>query len=288
MPTRRLLLSLPPATLLAACSPTGALNALAPSDTYQLRADLVYGAHPRQRIDAYLPAQTTAVPPAGWPVVLFFYGGSWRSGSRDAYRFVGEALASQGILTLLADYRLYPEVRYPDFLHDCAAALAWVRRSAASFGGDPQRLHVMGHSAGAYNAAMLALDARWLGRQGLSPQVLAGWIGLAGPYDFLPIVNTDVQPVFHHPAYPKDSQPILYVRAGAPRTFLGAPVDDTLVHPRRNTVQLATRLRDAGVTVVSRLYEGTSHASLIGAFGRPLRGLAPVLDDVADFVRASA
>lgn len=271
--------------LLSGCSPTRALNAWLPRDSHTLEPDLAYGSDPRQRLDVYRP--TAAAPPAGHPVALFFYGGSWNSGARADYRFVGEALASRGVIAVVADYRLYPQVRYPDFLHDGAAALAWTLAEAPRRGGDPRRVFVMGHSAGAYNAAMLALDARWLAPLGLAPQRLAGWIGLAGPYDFIPIVNPDVRPVFHHPDVPPDSQPIRYAdRRGVP-SFLGAAASDKLVDPQRNTAQLARRLQQAGTAVTLRQYERVNHVTLAGAFARPLRWLAPVLDDVAAFVESA-
>ena len=219
-------------------------------------------------------------------MVVFFYGGSWNSGERRNFAFVGEALASRGILTLLADYRLYPEVRYPDFLHDSAAALAWGLSRAEGLGGNPRRVFVMGHSAGAYNAAMLALDARWLAPTGHTPRELAGFVGLAGPYDFLPIENPDAQPVFFHPNYPPGTQPLDYASAAAPRSFLGAAKADKLVDPQRNTQSLANRLQAAGVPVTVKLYNRVGHVTLIASFGAPLRWLAPVLDDVAAFINA--
>jgi acetyl esterase/lipase len=138
-------------------------------------------------------------------VVVFFYGGSWNSGSRVDYRFVGEALASRGIVTVVADYRLYPQVRYPLFLRDGARAVAWTKAHIREFSGNPQRLYVMGHSSGGYNAAMLALDGEWLAAVGMSPRDLRGWIGLAGPNDFLPIKNPEVRPVFYWPDSPLQS-----------------------------------------------------------------------------------
>ena len=279
-----LLATLVLAGALAACSPVRTLNALVPAGTHTLTAAVVYGPLPRQLLDVYRP--TTAAPPGGWPVVVFFYGGSWNSGQRGDYTFVGEALASRGLVALVADYRLYPAVRYPEFLHDCAAALAWGLGHAGELGGNPSRVFVMGHSAGAYNAAMLALDARWLAATGHSPRELAGFIGLAGPYDFLPIINPDAQPVFFHPNYPSDTQPLAFASAAAPRSFLAAPKTDALVNPQRNTVGLATRLAAAGVPVTLKLYERVNHLTLAGAFARPLRWLAPVLDDVVSFVNA--
>ncbi|WP_418314862.1 alpha/beta hydrolase [Piscinibacter sakaiensis] len=276
------LLVIATATLLAACaSPIATLNAVVPERS-RFTQGIAYGEHARQRLDVYRPSG--AAPASGLPMVVFFYGGSWNTGERADYKFVGEALAARGVLALIADYRLYPEVRYPDFLRDSARALAYGLRHASELGADPQRVFVMGHSAGAYNAAMLALDGRWLRVQGSDPKQLAGWIGLAGPYDFLPISNPDVKPVFHHPDYPPNSQPIDFAGPGSPAAFIGAAGDDTLVDPQRNAAQMATRLRDAGVPVTQRVYRRVNHVTLLGAFAWPLRWLAPVLDDVADFV----
>lgn len=271
--------------LLAGCSGTGLLNTLSTSSSYTLTSGVAYGALPRQKLDIYTP--TAARPASGWPSVVFFYGGSWNSGARADYQFVAEALAARGVLTLVADYRLYPEVRYPDFLTDSAQALAFGLDQAVRLGGDPKRVFVMGHSAGGYNAAMLALDARWLKAAGHAPDELAGWIGLAGPYDFFPTDNPDAQPVFFHPNYPAKAQPIDFTPSDAPRSFLAAPVDDVLVSPQRSTQQLATRLQAAGVPVTLKLYQHANHMTLIGAFAWPLRWIAPVLDDVQAFIAAA-
>lgn len=281
---RKLLLAAPALTVLAGCSATGVLNVLARAGDYRRTEGLAYGDHPRMKLDIYRPADAAA--PA--PVVLFFYGGSWNTGERADYLFVGEALAARGIITVIADYRLYPEVRYPDFLDDSARAAVWVLREIGHHGGDPRRVFIAGHSAGAYNAAMLALDARWLGALGAQPSAFAGLIGLAGPYDFLPIVNPDVKPVFNRPGIddpaPPDSQPLQHVREGAPRSLLIAAREDDLVNPQRNTGGLARALRAVRVAVDERYYDGVNHLTLVGAFGRPLRGLAPVVDDVTAFV----
>ncbi len=271
--------------LLAGCSGTGVLNAVTTRSSYTLQADVAYGAQPRQKLDIYTPTATR--PATGWPVVVFFYGGSWNTGARADYQFVAEALAGRGVLTLVADYRLYPEVRYPDFLTDSAQALAYGLDQVAKLGADRKRVFVMGHSAGGYNAAMLALDARWLKAAGHAPAELAGFIGLAGPYDFYPIVNPDAKPVFFHPNYPPDSQPITFTSADAPRSFLAAATDDKLVNPQRNTQQLADKLQAAGIPVTLRFYPRANHITLIGAFAWPLRWLAPVLDDVQAFIAAA-
>jgi acetyl esterase/lipase len=278
------------ATLLGGCSPFKIIDRLTPDDTYVAALDIAYGSDPVQKIDVYQP-----LPGAGdgraqrHPVVVFVHGGTWNSGARRDYRFVGEALAARGIVTIVVGSRLYPQVRYPDFLTDCAAALALALREAPHHGGDVKRLFLMGHSSGAYNAAMLALDARWLAAQdpALTPAALAGWIGLAGPYDFYPIVNPQAKPVFNHPDYPPDSQPIAFASKAAPRTFLGAAETDDLVNPERNSKQLAAKLQAAGVPVTLKIYPRANHYTMIGVFARPLRWLEPVLDDVAAFVNDS-
>lgn len=271
---------------LAACSPLGALNVLSTTGGSSVRTEgVAYGALRREQLDVYVP--TAAAPPGGWPLVVFFYGGSWNTGERRDYEFVGATLAARGVLTLVADYRLYPEVRYPDFLKDSAAALAYGLAHAAALGANAKRVFVMGHSAGGYNAAMLALDPRWLAGTGHRPGELAGWIGLAGPYDFLPTDLPDVQPVFRHPNYPPGAQPVDHVSASAPPSFLGAPTHDQVVSPTRSTQNLADRLSAAGVPVTLKFYERPSHATLVGAIAWPLRWIAPVLDDVMAFIEAT-
>lgn len=265
---------------LFACSPLTVINALTPSSSYSFKTDIAYGSDSRQKLDIYMPVVSQGKP----PVVVFFYGGSWNSGKRQDYRFVGEALASRGIMAVLADYRINPQVVYPAFIEDSAQAVSWTARHIAEYGGDTQRLYLMGHSAGAYNAAMVALDQRWLAQSGLSPAILKGWIGLAGPYDFLPIDVEEVKPSFLYPNTPLDSQPINHVSANAPSTLLIAGKTDTVVKPKRNTLRLAKALQGKGVEVEVIMYPNISHTKLVGAIARPFRSLAPVLDDVVRFV----
>ena len=266
---------------LTGCSATGALNALVPSDSHAFRPDIAYGQDPRQQLDVYLPL---ARQQAG-PVVVFFYGGSWTTGERAGYKFVGEALASRGISVVIADYRLSPQVKYPVFLQDSAQALRWTFEHLAELGGDPRQVFVMGHSAGAYNAAMLALDDRWLAGVGLQPAQLAGWIGLAGPYDFLPIGNPDVQVAFEWPATPADSQALMHASKNSPPALLLAARADTTVNPVRNSEALARKLKAARVPVGLTVYDKVSHVTLVAALAKPLRGLAPVLERVERFIQ---
>ena len=266
--------------LLTACSGVDLLNATVATDTYRRTEGLMYGPDPRQRLDVYQPPEKSAKA----PLVVFFYGGSWSSGERGDYRFVGEALASKGIVTVIADYRLSPAFRYPAFVQDSASAVRWAFDHAAEHGADERRIFVMGHSAGAYNAAMVALDNRWLAAEGLSPSRLAGWIGLAGPYDFLPIVDAQTRIAFEWPDTPASSQPIGYASASSPPALLLAPVSDRSVNPQRSTVAMAERLKASNVRVESALFDSVGHVTLLVSMASVLRGRAPVLERVTNFV----
>lgn len=288
LPRRSLLAMLP--ALLTACSALDVLNATVSTDTYRQFADLPYGDKHRQKLDVYMPSQTLgnkALVAGASPMVVFFYGGSWSSGDRADYRFVGEALAAQGIVAVVADYRLSPEVRYPVFLQDSALATRWAFDNAQKYGADPTRIFVMGHSAGAYNAAMLALDKRWLGGVGLNPAKLAGWIGLAGPYDFLPIGDRKTQVAFDWPGTPPDSQALFHASSASPPALLLAPEKDSLVNTQRSTVGMAERLKTSGVRVQSELYDTVSHVSIVATMASVLRSRAPVLERVTAFVKAN-
>ncbi|MBH1965779.1 MAG: alpha/beta hydrolase [Comamonadaceae bacterium] len=271
------------AALVSGCSGAQVLNQLVARDTYHGPIGVRYGPDPRHLLDVYQP--NTGTVPGNAPVVLFLYGGNWTRGERTDYRFVGEALAANGIIAVVADYRLSPQVNYEGLLGDCALALQWTLLHAASLGGDPARVMVMGHSAGAYNAAMLALDPRWLAPLGLTPNRLAGWMGLAGPYDFLPIVDPEVRVAFGWPQTPADSQPIFYANAKAPRTLLLAARNDTVVDAQRNTVGLANRLRAGGTEVDMRVFDNIGHVTTVAALARPLDWLAPILPTVVAFAR---
>ena len=287
LPRRSLLAMLP--ALLTACSGADLLNATVPTDTYRRTQGLAYGLDARQLLDVYQP-QADSAGSAGTgkaPLVVFFYGGSWSSGERGDYRFVGEALASRGIVAVVADYRLSPAFRYPAFVQDSASAVRWAFDHAADYGADARRIFVMGHSAGAYNAAMVALDARWLAAVGLSPSRLAGWIGLAGPYDFLPIGDAQTQVAFNWPDTPADSQPLAHASAASPPALLLAPVNDSLVDPQRSTIALARRLQASGVRVESALFDGVSHVTLLASMAQVFRRRAPVLERVAGFVQSA-
>jgi acetyl esterase/lipase len=265
---------------LAACSPLRSFNTLMPKDggSRLVLRGASFGEDARQKLDLYAP---TTPSPRPWPVIVFIYGGSWDSGIREGYGFVGRALAARGFLVAIPDYRLVPSVRYPTFLQDNAAAVAWVIAHAAQYHGDPHKLVLAGHSAGAYNAAMLAYDPRWLGPNRAAVRAM---IGLAGPYDFLPSKLPTVIAAFGQAPDQADTQPINHIHPGAVPALLCTGDKDDLVAPR-NSDTLAARLEAVGTPVDRRRYPKVGHVGLITAIAEPFRHKAPVLEDMVNFAR---
>ena len=283
----RLLSMLMPLLLLSlgfvvACSPVRLLNGVVPTNGAQARRDIAYGSSPRQRMDLYEPASASEVPA---PVVIFFYGGSWQGGEKSDYLFVADALTSKGFIAIIADYRVYPEVKFPAFVEDGALVVRWARDHVGDWRGDPSRIYVMGHSAGAHIAALLALDPRYLSAVGLDRSVIRAMVGLAGPYDFLPFHSETLRTLFGPPDGWAQTQPINFVDGKEPPMLLQSGSWDTTVGPG-NSERLIAKICEHGGSARAIFYRGIGHRTLIAAFARPLRRFTPVLDDAAEFMRS--
>lgn len=264
---------------LVGCSAGKMLDITTSSGGASVTRNIAYGPDQRQALDIYAPKNISAAPMA-----VFFYGGTWQSGDKATYAFVASALAARGIVTVVPDYRLYPSVRYPAFLQDGAAAVRWAKDHGKTYGGDPNKIYVIGHSAGAYIAAMLALDKKWLGQQRLNPaRDLKGFVGISGPYDFLPFRDKAVADIFSPAPTPGSTQPVNQVRPGNPSVLLLHGQADSVVYPR-NSLALEKKLQSVGSSVRTRLYPGVGHIGIIGAMGSPIRFLAPTLRDIVDFI----
>lgn len=271
------------AILLAACQAAlfHIVNATSADRSLDVHADLVFDPVHHLALDVYAPPGAHDLP-----VVVFFYGGSWQNGKRQWYRWMGETLARHGLVVAIPDYRKYPQVRMDGFMTDAADAVDWVHAHARNYGGDPRLLFLMGHSAGAQIAALLATDGSWLRRVGLQPRRLAGFIGLAGPYDFLPLTEPAFIGMFGNTLQEQArSQPIDFVDGDEPPMLLLQGTDDRTVQPK-NTLSLAKRMHARHEPVEVHMYPGIGHVRLLLSFSRPLRHSSPALRDTLAFIRA--
>ncbi len=266
--------------LLSACSGLSLYNNLAPRDAGATRVEqaIRFGSAPRQKLDVYRPKG--AVKP---PLIMFIYGGSWANGRRQDYSFIASVFAARGYVTIVPDYRLVPNVRFPAFIDDGALAVAWASQNAARYGADPSQIILIGHSAGAYNISMLALDTRFLKAAGVDPKVIRAAIGIAGPYDFYPFDVKATIDAFGQASDVNATQPISFVRADAPPMLLLHGGKDDTVRPR-NTQSLGQKLQGAGAKVDVKIYPTLSHSGILLALTPTFRKRAPVLTDIEDFL----
>jgi acetyl esterase/lipase len=294
--SRRTLLAGLAALTTAACSRAIflAVNVPASFGNYTRHADLSYGASSAHKLDVFVPDEPAGGPR---PLVVFWYGGRWTDGDKGDYKFVGAALAALGYVAVLPNYRHYPEVKMAGFMDDAARAAQWAVEHGAEYGADPKRLYLMGHSAGAHIAALVTLDTRYFAATGRPVPVIAGMIGLSGPYDFLPLTDTDLQDMFGPPENYPNSQPINFVRSNppgalesgvatlgeVPAMLLIVGLKDEAVLPK-NTLNLAAALQRHGVPVTLKTYPKLKHADTVAAMSLPARGRAPTVADIAAFV----
>jgi acetyl esterase/lipase len=273
---------------LTGCSPAGLLTSFdrltSAAEARRVGEGIPFGSDPRQRLDVWAPRQRSTEP---LPVVIFFYGGGWNEGSRHDYGFAGAAYAANGFIAVVPDYRLVPTVRFPAFVEDGALAVKWARDNAKSFGGDPRRITLAGHSSGAYNAAMLVLDRRYLERVGVDPKIVRAAALLSGPYDFYPFTESRGRNAFGAWKKPLETQPISFARADAPPLFLAHGSADRVVLAR-NSQALAKRLTELGAPVTLRIYPKASHTDLAASLSGPFRGRTPALADSVAFLRANS
>lgn len=268
----------------AACSPIKILNAMVPQSTYKLESGIAFGQLPRQKLDIYSPT-ITSENQAHNPrkVVIFYYGGSWDSGERGDYKFVGEALASLGYIVVIPDYRVYPEVLFPAFMADPALAARWVKDNIHHYQGDANQVFLAGHSAGAHIAVMMAVNAEFLAKQSLKPSDFAGVIGLAGPYDFLPLKSERLKTIFGSASEQPNSQPINFVDGKSPPMLLAVGLKDGTVWPR-NTYNLAEKIKKNNGLVQVVEFENYGHIDMAAKLAKPLRGDGELLRKMGSFI----
>lgn len=275
------------ACLSSACSPIKVLNSLVPENGYELVSAVEYGTNSRQKLDIYLPKaadKSTKLESAPLKkVIIFYYGGNWDSGERADYKFVAEALVGHGYIVVIPDYRVYPEVLFPGFMEDPVSAAKWVKTNIKKYNGDANKVFLAGHSAGAHIAVMMAINSEYLAEASLKPNDFVGVIGLAGPYDFLPLKSDRLKVMFGSEAEQWKSQPINFVDGKNPPLFLAVGMKDGTVWPR-NTYNLAKKIKEKNGLVEVHEFASYGHVDMVAKLAKPLRGNGELLKSVITFI----
>ena len=248
----------------------------------QEAADLPYGKHQLQKLDVVWSAEDSNTP-----VVIFFHGGSWRWGVKDFHREIGWEFAKHGVTCVIADYRLYPEVRFPAFVEDAAQVVKWVRHNIGRYGGDPEKVFVMGHSSGAHIVSHLALDEKHLQAVGGDFSWIKGVIGMSGPYTFQPSEEWFYDDVFFPQADSPRVVPISLVDGDEPPFLVLHGKFDYLVDVKQSE-EFVKRIEEKGGEVKKRIFHLHGHFSMmrrLTSWHIPPRG---ILHEVLDFIKAHA
>jgi acetyl esterase/lipase len=245
------------------------------SNLKRIAEGVSFGPHDENKLDIYSDGSTKQNLK---PVLVFFYGGGWANGKRGEYSYAARPFVENGYLVVVPDYRHVPKVVFPGFLEDSAAAVKWVQINAAKYGGDPDRVSVAGHSAGAYNALMLAIDPQWLG-----DNPVRGTISMAGPTDFYPFTSKRAIDAMSKAPDPLATQPISFVRKDAAPILLIHGTADNVVRVR-NANSLFAKQSATGGDITRRRYEGASHNDLVLALSTLFRGRQPVVKDSIEFL----
>ena len=268
--------------LLTACSPLALVNLTSASGHYEKHSDLAYGELNRQKLDIYLPSESDAHHDENKVLIIFYYGGSWDSGSKDKYKFVASSLTKQGYKVAIPDYRVYPEVKYPSFVEDAALAVAWLQETKIMQG--IERVYLMGHSAGAQIAGLLASDEKYLENVGVNSEYLSGFIGIAGPYNFLPLRSNKLKSIFPENIR-SSSQPIHYIEGNEVPFLLLHGRDDGIVVPE-NSISLADKITEVKGDVTLRLYNATGHVKIMKPFISGPNTTTRTVQDIQQFIES--
>ncbi|MEJ7777647.1 MAG: alpha/beta hydrolase [Sphingomicrobium sp.] len=269
---------------MTACSPARLLTNFdrltSPGNARQVAHSVPYGSGARQSLDVWAPRRRDGQQ---LPVVIFFYGGGWSEGAAADYGFAGAAYAANGFIAVVPDYRLVPSVRFPAFVEDGALAVKWVRDNIGDYGGDPDRVTIAGHSAGAYIGAMLTLDQSYLRKVGVDPKIVRAAALMSGPYDFHPFTEPRGRNAFGAWTNPAQTQPITFARADAPPMLLMHGTTDRVVMPY-NSKRLTERLTQLGAPVTLRMYSGVNHIDTVTSLAAAFRGRTPALAESSQFL----
>lgn len=268
------------ALILSGCTQVGLGIANLPANLSkaEIKENIAYGSEDWQKLDIYIPENSTEEK---LPVVTFFYGGRWTDGSKDLYRFIGKAFNDKGYIVVIPDYSKYPDVKFPAFVNDAAAAIAWTYKNIDQYGGDHKNLFVSGHSSGAHIGALAFADARYLKEFDLTPNIVAAFAGMAGPYDFVPQDN-DLKDMFGPPDQYPQMRVTTFIDGSEPPMLLLWGENDKAVWERNHKL-LSEKILEKGGDVEVKTYKDIDHVGIIAALTWFMRGKAPVYEDILSF-----
>ena len=260
--------------LSAACSPIGFLNGITPSSSYSLAKDLPYGELDRQKLDIYKAES----PKNNTPVIVYIHAGSWKDGSKDLYKFLGEGFAREGYDIVVPNYRLYPESIFPDFVEDAAQAVAYVSKRY------PDRsLALIGHSAGGHIVTLLGTDGRYFENAGVNMcSTVSSIVGFAAPTGAYPLTDEPYVTIFPERFGGKDA-PLNNVDSPSPPMFLMNGGKDTTVGPK-NSEELAAAINARGGKAIYKLYPDLNHSDPAKVMSKYFDGDSTLKADVIDFI----
>lgn len=264
--------------VVGSCSTTALVNLISPTDHYTKIANVSYGDLERQKLDIYVPNEEIR----NNILIVFFYGGSWDSGSKNKYKFVASALTEQGYTVVIPDYRLYPEVIFPEFMHDAARSIAWLQTNHQDL-KYIEHTFLAGHSAGAQIASLLATNEQYLKSAGANVQSLVGCIGLAGPYNFLPLSSKRLKEIFPEKIR-ENSQPINFLDGNEMPFLLLHGLNDTTVLPR-NSETFADKISRLRGKVTAKYYPNVGHVEIIKPFVNGFDASVPTVRDINKFIQ---
>lgn len=269
--------------LITACTQASlfAVNLPTHFDNVMVTKDIAYGSLPEQKLDIYSPQN---IENSQADVVVFFYGGRWETGHKEDYRFAGSALAEKGFLVVIPDYRKYPDAKFPIFVEDSAKAIAWTSNHISHYRGNPARINILGHSAGAHIGALLTTNKKYLQAEGKDrSNTIHSFAGLSGPYDFTP-EDQDLKDIFGPPDNYPYMRPTSFVDGTQPPMLLLYGAEDKTVG-QFNLKNLEKRIQDKGGCVKTKIYPRIDHVEIIAALSWLGSSKAPILEDITEFFK---
>lgn len=224
-------------------------------------SDIPYGEDPRQILDIY--AHEEGEKP--FPVLVFFHGGKWMANSKDTFSLIGEPYLENGIMFVPVNYRLAPKHPYPAAVHDCESAVKWIYENIGRYNGDPKRIVLSGHSAGAHLCSLITAKDGWIKEEGLPQDIIKGCVVISGPTDLSGIRYRELRSFVPKKSLLYEASPVNYVKEGLPPFVVVYGTGDFMV-PRNIPEAFIAKLREHDVDVADIKLPMRTHLQALDDF----------------------